>query len=485
MNLILLFLLPSLLAIVTLPWIKNHNASNYWSALLASLSFLLAIPLIISSYKNPQPLFFLHHSLLCDKLSAFFIGLNSFITLTTSFYSISYLNNEPPAMFHNVIYRFYHTFFHLFTFSMFLVILSNNIAFMWVAMELSTLTSVILVALYQTHEALEAAWKYLILCGTGIGLALLGTVIVYFTAHPYLPDDQGLLWTSLVTQAPLFSTKLLAIAFVFLFIGYGTKVGFFPLPNWLPDAQAEGPAPISALLSGLLLNVALLAILRFKLILSHTSIASFATYLFLIFGVVSLLFSAFSLLRQHKLKRLFAYSSIEHMSLISIALGIGTPLAYIAGFLHILMHSLGKTAAFFGSGSIIQRFHTQNINQLKGLSVLIPWNTWGLLFSSFAILGLPPSGLFLSELILVFAILKTSIWLILPIIIGLIISFIAIFSKIQRIAFSDHPIEYQPLTNTHHLLWPVFMHLSLMLFAGLWLPLFFIQPVVHLLAQGL
>ena len=270
---------------------------------------------------------------------------------------------------------------------------------------------------------------------------------------------------------------MLAIAFVFLFIGYGTKVGFFPLHNWLPDAHAEGPAPISALLSGLLLNVALLAILRFKLILSHTSIASFATYLFLIFGVVSLLFSAFSLLRQHKLKRLFAYSSIEHMSLISIALGIGTPLAYIAVFLHILMHSLGKTAAFFGSGSIIQRFHTQNINQLKGLSVLIPWNTWGLLFSSFAILGLPPSGLFLSELILVFAILKTSIWLILPIIIGLIISFIAIFSKIQRIAFSDHPIEYQPLTNTHHLLWPVFMHLSLMLFAGLWLPLFFIQPV--------
>lgn len=484
MNSIALLLIPSVLAIITLPIIVNRRLAAYWSATLATFSFLVAIPLIIKSYEMTQPIFFLHQWLFCDKLSAFFVGLNTLITMTTCFYAISYLNNEPQEKLHGLIYRFYHMFFHIFTLSMLLVTLSNNIGFMWIAMELATISSVVLVGLYQTPEALEAAWKYLILCGVGIGLALLGTVIIYFAAHPYLPGEQGLLWTSLLTQAPHFSSKLLAVAFVFLFIGYGTKVGFFPLHNWLPDAHAEGPSPISALLSGLLLNIALLAILRFKLILDYTTLAHFVSFLLLLFGFINLLFAALSLLRQRELKRLFAYSSIEHMGLISIALGLGTPLAYLAGFLHILMHSLSKTAAFLSSGAIIQRFHTQTMSQLKGLSSSVPISGWCILLSSFIILGMPPSGLFFSEILLILATLETHFWLLIPLLLGLGISFLAIFSRIQSVVFSAHPTPIQPLHDTQHLSWPVILHLVLAISAGLWIPLFFIQPVITLLMQG-
>jgi len=484
MNPILLFLLPSMLALVTLPTIANRSLASYWSASLSTFSFLLAIPLVIHTYAHAHPVFFLHQWLLCDKLSAFFIGLNSFIAMTTSFYAISYLNNESHTTLYRLIYRFYHSFFHLFLLGMLIVILSNNIGLMWIAMELATIASVVLVALYQNSEALEAAWKYLILCGVGIGFALLGTVILYFATYHYLTEEQGLLWTDLLTNASHFSVKLLAIAFVFLFVGYGTKVGFFPLHNWLPDAHAEGPSPISALLSGLLLNIALFAILRFKLVLSHTEIAAFSSHLLLIFGFLSLLFAAFSLLRQHKLKRLFAYSSIEHMGLISIALGIGTPLSYLAGFLHILTHSLSKTAVFFSIGSILQRFHTQAVNQLKGLTTAVPLNGWCLLLCSFALLGLPPSGLFFSELLLILATLKTHMWLVIPLILGLAIAFIAIFYKIQSISFSSYPTNFHPLPDSQQLDWPVILHLGLVILAGFWIPVWFIQPVIHLLTYG-
>lgn len=485
MNFILLFLSPSLVAILTLPMIANRRWAAYWSAFLATLSFCLALPLMISAYTSSQPIFFLHQWLFCDKLSAFFVGLNSFITMTTSYYAISYLSNESKSQLSHLVYRFYHTFFHLFTFGMLVVILSNNVGLMWIAMELSTIASVVLVGLYQTPQSLEAAWKYLILCGVGIGLALLGTVIIYFAAHSHLPGEQGLLWTALMLAAPLLPVKLLVIAFVFLFVGYGTKAGFVPLHNWLPDAHAEGPSPISALLSGLLLNVALLAILRFKLILTHTSVAAFSSHLLLLFGLLNLLFAAFSLLRQRKLKRLFAYSSIEHMGLISIALGIATPLAYLAGFLHIMMHSLSKSAAFFSSGNIIARVHTQTLSQIKGVITTMPLHGWCLLLSTFALLGLPPSGLFFSEILLILATIKTHLWLAFVLILGLIVAFLAIFSKLQSVVFSAHPTNIQPDIQSPQASWPIILHLSVVVLAGFWIPVVLIQPVVHLLMQGI
>lgn len=481
MNLLLLFLLPSLMAIFSLPWIVERKIAGMMSACLASASFLFAIFLIGGAYRNFEPIFFLHHWMMCDKLSAFFIAINSFITMTTSFYAISYFHNENKTALYPLSYRFYNTFFHLFTLAMSVVILSNHIALMWIAMEMATMASVILIALYQSKTALEAAWKYLILCGVGIGLALLGTVIIYFAAKHHVDQNEAFLWTTLIKHASQLSPTLLSIAFVFLLVGYGTKVGFFPLHNWLPDAHSEAPSPISALLSGLLLNVALFAIVRFKFILQKTVLAAFSSHLFLLFGFSTLLFSALSLLRQRKLKRLLAYSSMEHMGLITIAFGIGTPLAYLSALLHLVMHSLTKTAAFFASGNIIQRFHTQTISQLKGLCETIPIVGWCLLLSAFALMGLPPSGLFFSELLLFFALLKSNAWLIIPFILSLSIAFVAVFSKFQRLAFSAQPVLNQPLKDTRQLTWPVCLHLFLVILAGFFIPMGLLQPVIHFL----
>lgn len=483
MNLILLLLMPSLFAILTLPFIVSRRMAAYWSAGCSTISFSVALFVVLKTDFN-APIFFFHQWFFCDKLSIFFIALNTFIMMTTSFYTISYLNNESPIKLYGLFYRFYYTAMHIFSCAMLFVIVSNNIALMWIAMELVTISSVILISLHQTQEALEAAWKYLMLCGVGIGLALLGTVILYFSAHAYLNADQGLLWTALYAKASLLPTKLLAIAFVFLFIGYGTKVGFFPLHNWLPDAYTESSIPFTTLSSGLLLNVALLILLRFKLLLAHTELAKFASTLFLVFGFMSLIFASLSLLRQRKLKRLLAYSSIEHMGLISIAFGIGTPLAYFAGLLHIMMHSLSKSAAFFSTGSIVQRFQTQSLNQLKGLLSVVPLNAWCLLFSCFAILGLPPFGLFFSELLIILAIIKTHVWLLLPLLFGLAIAFLAILAKIQRVIFSAYPVPYQPLQDTRQLTWPVILHLTVVVLAGFWLPYFFLHPIISIIMKG-
>lgn len=484
MSLILAILLPSLIGIMTLPAIPNRRLASYWSSLLSSLTFFIAIPLIIQVYHSASPEFLFGDWLFCDKLSAFFLGINTFIAMNINFYAISYLNNESRIGIYGIVYRFFHTFFHLFNLGMLLVCLSNNIGILWIAIELATISSVVLVALYQTPEALEAAWKYLVLCGVGIALALIGTVIVYFAASLYLPADQGLLWTALMAKAPMLSSKLLMIAFTFIFIGYGTKVGFFPLHNWLPDAYAEGPAPIAALLSGLLLNIAFLAILRFKILLEHANVMSFPQDLFLAFGFASLLYAAFSLLNQRKLNRLFAYSSIEHVGLISIAFGLGTPLAYLAGLLHIMLHALGKSAVFLSCGAIIQRFRTQTLSQLNGLSTVVPFNAWCLLFGTLVLLGMPPFGMFFSELLLILATAKTHLWLLVPLLLGITVSFLAIFSKIQSVIFSETPTATKPLLDTHHLSWPGFLHLLLILFAGLYIRFFYLKPILPLLIGG-
>lgn len=479
MNLIVLVLLPAVVSLFILPWVVNRIWAGAISATACTFSFIFAVFLTVQVYQNQTPLFFFHQWFIGDKLGSFFVLINSFIGMTTSFYAISYLNNEHNQHLHPLVYRFYHTGYQLFLLGMLIVLFSNNIGMMWIAIELATIASVALVGLYHTKEALEAAWKYLILCGVGIGLALLGTVILYFGAYTQGLGEHGLLWTQLVADAPQIPVKLLAISFVFLFVGYGTKVGFVPLHNWLPDAHAEGPAPISVLLSGLLLNVALFAILRFKWMLASTRLHTLPSHLLLIFGFIGLLFSALSLFRQRQLKRLFAYSSIEHMSLVSIAFGLGTPLALFVALLHMIMHSLSKTAAFFACGNVMQRSGTQTLSQLKGLFGKMPISATLLLISTLLILGLPPSGLFVSELLLLLATLKIHIVLAILLLVGLGLAFLAILLKIQPLFWS--PLDSNattPLKNKQHAYWPGAIHLVIVIMAGILVPLWLLNPVV-------
>ena len=308
--------------------------------------------------------------LLVDDLNNVFIVLTTFVGFTTSVFSASYIDHELEiGRLTPRVLRFYHAMYQVLMFAMNLALITNNIGVMWVAIELATLTTVLMVGIYRTHEALEAAWKYFILGSVGIALALFGTILVYMAARPVIGEGlDAMVWTVLMTRGGAFDPALLNVAFVFLLLGYGTKVGLAPLHAWLPDAHAEGPTPISAVLSGLLLNVALYALLRFKMLLALNPGALAPGPLMVTMGLISLVFAAFMLYRRRDIKRMFAYSSIEHMGIITFAFGMGGPLANFAGLLHMTMHSLTKSAIFFAVGHIAQVKGTQRIADMGGLT---------------------------------------------------------------------------------------------------------------------
>ena len=367
--------------------------------------------------------------------------------------------------------RLYHSMYQAFSFTMLLALTANNLGLMWVAVEGATLTTVLMVSLYRTHEAIEAAWKYFILCGVGIALALFGTILVYLTAQPSMGEGMAAMtWSELLPRAHEFRPQLLNLAFVFLLIGYGTKVGLAPLHAWLPDAHAEGPTPISAVLSGLLLNVALYAVLRFKILMAANAEAIAPGRLMIAMGLSSLIFAALMLYRRRDIKRLFAYSSIEHMGIITFAFGMGGPLANFAGLLHMTMHSLTKSAIFFAVGHIAQAKGTQKIADLRGLTVTHPALGWGLIIGVLAIAGLPPFGIFMSEFLVVtstFARTSFHGLLAIPLAIGLLLAFGALILRLQGIAFGEPDGPGQPVSAS---LLPMYLHLALVLAAGLYLP---------------
>jgi hydrogenase-4 component F len=353
-------------------------------------------------------------------------------------------------------------------FAMNLALITNNIGVMWVAIELATLTTVLMVGIYRTHEALEAAWKYFILGSVGIALALFGTILVYMAARPVIGEGlDAMVWTVLMTRGGAFDPALLNVAFVFLLLGYGTKVGLAPLHAWLPDAHAEGPTPISAVLSGLLLNVALYALLRFKMLLALNPGALAPGPLMVSMGLISLVFAAFMLYRRRDIKRMFAYSSIEHMGIITFAFGMGGPLANFAGLLHMTMHSLTKSAIFFAVGHIAQVKGTQRIADMGGLTTTNPVLGWGLVLGVVAIAGFPPLGIFMSEFLVITSTFARAPWLAIVLVVGILVGVAALFLRLNTIAFGE-PRGTTAEAKASYL--PMFAHLALVFVAGIYLP---------------
>jgi hydrogenase-4 component F len=416
-------------------------------------------------FVKPQP----GPYLLVDDLNGTFIVLTSFVGFTTSIFSASYIGHEleigkltPPFV------RFYHAMYQVLMFAMNLALIANNIGLMWVAIELATLTTVMMVGIYRTHEALEAAWKYFILGSVGIALALFGTILVYMAARPVIGEGlDAMVWSVLVARAGAFDPALLDVAFVFLLLGYGTKIGLAPLHAWLPDAHAEGPTPISAVLSGLLLNVALYALLRFKMLLAVNPAAIAPGPLMVTLGLVSLVFAAFMLYRRRDIKRMFAYSSIEHMGIITFAFGMGGPLANFAGLLHMTMHSLTKSAIFFAVGHVAQVKGTQRIADIGGLTETHPVLGWTLILGVVAIAGLPPLGIFTSEFLVVSSTFARAPALALVLVFGMLVGLAALFLRLNGIAFGEArgPSEQAKASYV-----PMFAHLGLVLIAGIYLP---------------
>ena len=407
-----------------------------------------------------------------DPFNVFLVALTSFISFTTALFSRPYMRIEahhgrltPRRL------RLYHSMFQLFMFTMLLALLTNNMGILWVALEAATLSTVLLVSLYRTPASLEAAWKYFILCGVGVALALFGTVLLYLAAEKALGSAgmTALLWTHLDAVKGELEPNVLAIAFVFLFVGYGTKVGLAPLHNWLPDAHAEGPTPVSAVLSGLLLNVALYAVIRCKVLVEGSVRSALPGQMLMFFGLLSVVLAAFFLWRQKDIKRLFAYSSIEHMGIITFAFGMGGAVANFAALLHMTVHSLTKSAIFYAVGHATQKAGTQLMDDISGLLVLSPAIGWGLMLGTLAILGMPPFGVFASEFLILTTAMQQQPWATPILLLALGVAFAAVFRRVQPMVFGEATVRRLPHAPA---LLPVFAHLALVLMLGLYIPPF-------------
>jgi hydrogenase-4 component F len=333
-----------------------------------------------------------------DGLSSFFLAGIAFISGLVLVYASGYFRHMGEGRFTSP--RWFYALVFLFLFTMISVCLAANLGLMWIMMEGTTLASALLVGFYNTEGAVEAGWKYLIVCTVGIAFALFGTIVLYLAAvKAGMSSAAALDWVSLMNAAPHvgLDPHLLKLAFVFVIVGYGTKIGFVPMHSWLPDAHAEAPTPISALLSAVLLNCAMYALMRYDAVVTLAAGSGFPHALLLIFGVMSMVVAGLLILVQRNLKRLMAYSSIEHMGIIAIGLGLGGPLGFFGALLHTFNHSVAKSLLFFSAGNVRHNVGTLRIDGISGLSRTLPQTSAALLIGSLAIVGLPPFSLFISE----------------------------------------------------------------------------------------
>jgi len=404
-----------------------------------------------------------------DSFNVFLVTLTAFVAFTTALFSRPYMRIEAEhGKLNTQRLRLYHSSYQIFIGAMLLALTTNNMGILWVAMEAATLATVLLVSLYRTPASLEAAWKYFILCGVGIALALFGTILLYFAAEKILGSGgTALLWTHLNDVKAQLEPTVMQLAFVFLLVGYGTKIGLAPLHSWLPDAHAEGPTPVSAVLSGLLLNVALYAVIRSKVLVDGALGNNMAGSLMMGFGLLSVVLATLLIRRQTDVKRMFASSSIEHMGLITFAFGMGGAVANFAALLHMTLHSLTKSAIFFTVGHATQKTGTQLMTDIRGLIKTNPPLGWGLMLGTVAILGMPPFGVFASEFLIIATAMHEQPWATPLLLLALGVAFASIFGKVQPMVFGETELPklpYQPALT------PVFLHLGLVLMLGLYIP---------------
>ena len=332
-----------------------------------------------------------------DSLGAVFLLATGFLYAAGAVFSVGYLRAGAHRAGFGAYARRYYAFLNLFGWTMLLVPLMNDFATLWVAVELTTIVSVLLVAVDRTDAALEAAWKYVLLASVGLGIGLLAVILLYAAGTPELGDSYLPRFASYIAVGHQLPVVLVEFAFLLAVVGFGTKVGFAPLHTWLPDAHSEAPSPISAMLSGALLANAFYAILRFYQVTALAAGDRFPRNVLLVFGTASLLLAALFVLRQENYKRLLAYSSVEHMGVIALGIGFGVRLAVAGALLHVLNHAAAKGLAFFGSGSLLRRYDTKEIDRVRGAATVLPFSGPMFMAAALALCGLPVTGIFRSE----------------------------------------------------------------------------------------
>jgi hydrogenase-4 component F len=373
-----------------------------------------------------------------DALSAWMVLLISSVSLAASLYAGRYFRRDLAA--ERVTagrVREYFVLTPLFATGMFLVVLANNLGVMWFALEATALSSVLLVALYNRRTSLEAAWKYIMLGSLGLALALFGTVFTYAAAVGPRPSEKlpSFNWSHLIEVAPLLDRRLMKLAFVFALVGYGAKAGLAPMHTWLPDAHSEAPSPTSAMLSGVSLKIALYALLRFHILTTRCLDSGFSRTLLLSFGLFSMFLAAPFILVQTNLKRLLAYSSLEHVGLICAGIGLNTPVTIFGALLHMGYHALTKPVLFFAAGNIHQTFHSLELRAIgPGVVKVLPRTVLLMGLAAVAATGLPPFGLFYSEFTVIsggFAANQTIISVL--VLAALVAAFCGILTQLTRI----------------------------------------------------
>jgi hydrogenase-4 component F len=332
-----------------------------------------------------------------DALGGVFLAATGLLYATAAAFSIGYFAGHAGEAGFPGYARRYFALLNLFAWTMVLVPLAADFGILWVAIELTTIVSALLVAIDRTDAALEASWKYVLIASSGLGIALLAIILLYAAGTSALGDAYIPRFDWLIDVAHGLSADSVSLAFVLALVGFGTKAGFVPMHTWLPDAHSEAPAPVSALLSGALLAGAFYGVLRFFQVAVAAGEGEFARHVLIVFGAVSLVVAALFVLRQGNFKRLLAYSSIEHMGLVALGVGFGAPLAVGGALLHVITHASAKGLAFFGSGTLVRRYGTKEVDGVTGAASRLPWSGPMFMAATLALCGLPISGVFRSE----------------------------------------------------------------------------------------
>jgi len=456
------------------PWTGARARGTGIAAAAAGAGSLAAAIALAVRIVSGRPLELLGGFVYVDSLSAFFVVTVALVVTLAGLGSYSYLRTEEErGELSRLQVRLYGTFFGLFAALMLAALETGNLGLLWVLVEASTLASAVLVALEARATSLEAAWKYIILSSFGVTIALVGTLFVYYSAILiHVSPDQRLTWPTLFAHASVLQAPSLRFAFLLVLVGYGTKVGLAPMHTWLPDAHSEAPSPASAMLSAALLNTGMYAIIRFQA-LTGAELGRYGNDVLLIFGFASLLIGALFMIGCENFKRLFAYSSIEHMGLIAIGLGFGGAIGIYGALLQVLNHAIGKSVLFLTSGEVVLRYRSRNAGDVRGLLQLSPVTGLALLFGSLAILGSPPFGVFLSEFTIVRASFAgRSSWLGFVLLALLVVAFIAFASTTTGMVFGSRRESAGSLTASSQRVGavPLVAGLGLLLLLGIWIP---------------
>ncbi len=362
--------------------------------------FCLSVYLVFKQFTTGQNIMAAAEWFRMDALASIFIALIGVIGFLVGLFSVPYIRHDVEVgNMDNGQVKTYYAFFSLFLFTMLLAASSNNIIMMWICIEATTLSTVFLVGVYQTKLALEAAWKYVIVCTAGVAFGLYGTLLFYANAASVLADStKAAFWSEILPYASQLDPTVVAIAFTFCVIGFGTKAGLFPMHTWLPDAHSEAPSPVSALLSGVLLKVAVLVIIRFYVLTIGCIGQLFPSIMLTTIGILSVVVAAFSVYYQNDLKRKLAYHSCENIGIVALCLGFGGPLGIAAALLHSVFHGLTKALLFCISGNVLMKYGTRDLRKVTGVIKAAPATGTIMAMAFFALAGFPPFAMFNSEI---------------------------------------------------------------------------------------